>query len=132
MKTHLLQCAGCALLLAAAGPAWSHGCEPLDKYLIGHYHGDCDTETELAQGRGEARGADSYEGQFVKGRPEGRGTYAWENGARLEGSFKEGKAHGAGVYVSAAGVRYEGPFVMGRLAAMKRADCPATPGPVMC
>jgi hypothetical protein len=130
--TRLWQLAGAAILLAAPSWALSHGCEPLDKYLVGHYHGECDSETELAQGVGEAKGADRYEGQFLKGLPDGRGKYAWENGARLEGSFKDGKAHGKGVYVSAAGVRYEGPFVMGKLEAIKRSDCPVTPGPVKC
>ena len=46
----------------------------------------------MAQGRGEAKGADRYVGTFVKGRPEGKGTYIWESGARLEGTFKGGKA----------------------------------------
>ena len=89
-------------LVAISDPAMAH-CEVMgNAYLRGDYQGGCDELTELAQGQGEARGADSYVGYFVKGRPDGKGTYTWANGARLEGSFKGGKADGTGVYVSAA------------------------------
>jgi hypothetical protein len=132
MKASAWQCLGGALLFAIAQSAMAHGCEPLDKYLIGHYHGDCDDQTELAQGVGEAKGADTYVGHFIQGRPEGKGVYVWENGARLDGLFKDGKAHGTGLFVSASGARYDGAFVSGKLAGMKRADCPATPGPLTC
>jgi hypothetical protein len=71
-------------------------------------------------------------GNFVKGRPEGKGVYTWANGARLDGSFKVGKAHGPGVYISANGVRYEGQFVNGKLEGLKPSDCPSTPGPLTC
>jgi hypothetical protein len=71
-------------------------------------------------------------GNFVKGRPEGKGVYTWANGARLDGSFKVGKAHGPGVYISAKGVRYEGQFVNGKLDGLKTTDCPSTPGPLTC
>jgi len=101
-------------------------------YLRGDYQGDCDNLTELAQGQGEARGADSYVGYFVKGRPDGKGTYTWANGARLEGTFKDGKANGAGIYISTKGVRYESEFSNGKSAALKPADCPSTPGPLTC
>ena len=123
----------CAVLVAVAAPVLAH-CRGVvgNVYLRGDYQGDCDDKTELAQGQGEARGADSYVGYFLKGRPDGKGTYTWENGARIEGSFKEGKAHGPGVYVSAKGVRYEGDFDKGRLEGMKAPDCPSTPGPLTC
>jgi hypothetical protein len=88
--------------------------------------------TELAQGQGEARGADSYVGYFVKGKPDGKGTYTWANGARLEGTFKNGKAHGEGVYISTKGVRYEGQFLDGKSGTLKSEDCPVTPGPLTC
>ena len=121
-----------AVLMAMASAAMSHDCRVRDAYLRGAYEGDCDERTEMAQGKGEAKGADKYVGDFVKGRPTGKGVYTWENGARLDGSFKEGKAHGAGVYVSAKGVRYEGQFVNGKLEGLKTADCPSTPGPLTC
>jgi MORN repeat len=121
-----------AVLMTLAAPAMSHDCRVRDAYLRGAYEGDCDDRTEMAQGKGEAKGADTYVGEFVKGRPDGKGVYTWENGARLDGSFKQGKAHGPGVYVSAKGARYEGQFDNGKLEGLKTTDCPSTPGPLAC
>jgi len=126
----ILFCA--AVLIALRTPAMSHDCRVRDAYLRGAYEGDCDERTEMAQGKGEAKGADTYVGYFAKGRPDGKGVYTWENGAHLDGSFKQGKADGPGVYVSAKGMRYEGQFVNGKLEGLKTADCPSTPGPVIC
>src|SRR5215510_7729874 len=121
-----------AVLITLRTPAMSHDCRVREAYLRGAYKGDCDNRTEMAQGKGVAKGADTYVGDFVKGRPEGKGVYTWENGARLDGSFKQGKADGPGVYVSAKGARYEGQFANGKLEGLKTADCPSTPGPVTC
>ena len=132
MKNRMMQWLALPVLCVLTTPAWAHGCDPEDKYLIGHYHGECDEGTELPHGKGEAKGADTYVGNFVQGKPDGKGVYTWETGARLEGTFREGKANGPGVYVSARGVRYSGQFANGRLTGLKPADCPSTPGPVMC
>lgn len=132
MTTTAWRCLLGALLCGVATAAMPHGCDPLDPYLVGHYHGECDDQTELPQGRGEAKGADQYVGQFVAGRPEGSGVYVWANGARLDGAFRDGKAEGAGVFTSPSGVRYAGTFAGGRLDTLRRADCPTTPGPVVC
>jgi hypothetical protein len=99
---------------------------------VGHYHGECDEQTELPQGKGEAKGADRYVGQFVQGRPGGRGIYTWESGARLDGAFRDGMAHGPGVFTSVSGRRYAGTFALGRLEGLSPPDCPTTPGPVVC
>ena len=133
MKRRALQLVGLAVSLAIAAPALPHDCRVLGNgYLRGSYEGDCEEKSELAHGQGEAKGADMYVGSFVKGRPDGKGTYTWENGARLEGSFKDGRANGAGVYISAKGVRYEGQFANGKLDGLKAPDCPSAPGPLTC
>ena len=133
MKRHTLQIICFAVPLAIALPALAHDCRVLGNgYLRGSYEGDCYEKDELAHGQGEAKGADSYVGTFVKGRPDGKGVYTWENGERLEGTFKAGKADGPGVYVSAKGTRYAGPFEHGKLVGAKAEDCPATDGPLNC
>ena len=133
MKRRALQLICFAASLAIASPVLAHDCRILGNgYLRGSYEGDCEEKNELAHGQGEAKGADSYVGTFVKGRPDGKGTYTWENGARLEGTFKAGIAHGPGVYFSAKGARYEGEFDHGKLATLKGGDCPLTQGPVTC
>ena len=101
-------------------------------YLRGDYKGDCLEKYDVAHGHGLANGVDTYVGNFVQGRPEGKGVYTWENGARLEGSFKWGKADGPGTYVSARGVRYDGPFSKGKLVGAQPDDCPKTKGPLRC
>jgi hypothetical protein len=132
MKGFLFTLLSGTVLLTLAAPAMSHDCRVRDAYLRGAYEGECDERTEMAQGKGEAKGADTYVGEFVKGKPDGKGFYTWEKGGRLDGSFKEGKAHGPGVYVSAKGARYEGNFIKGKLEGLKTPDCPSTPGPVTC
>ena len=119
-------------ILMLADEFVAHDCRVRNGYLRGSYDGGCNEKIEMAQGRGEAKGADSYVGDFVDGRLDGKGVYTWENGARLEGTFKADKAEGAGLYVSAKGVRHEGPFHSGKLIGAKREDCPATQGPLNC
>jgi hypothetical protein len=132
MKRSALTVICSVALVALAAPAMSHDCRVRDPYLSGEYQGDCEPHTELAHGKGEAKGAATYVGDFVKGRVDGKGVYTWEDGARLDGSFKEGKAHGAGVYINAKGVRYEGQFANGKLEGLKAPDCPSAPGPLSC
>ena len=134
MKQRVLGVIGFLVSVAVAVPALAHDCRVRDVagYLRGGgYEGDCD-KSEVAHGHGEAKGADTYVGDFVNGWPEGKGTYTWENGARLEGTFKKGRADGPGVYVSANGVRYEGQFVDGKFSTLKSGDCPRTQGPLNC
>src|SRR6185437_4255295 len=81
-------------MLLVAGTSDAHDCRVRNGYLAGHYQGGCNEKNELAEGHGEAKGADIYVGNFVKGRLDGKGVYTWENGARLDGTFKAGKADG--------------------------------------
>jgi hypothetical protein len=133
MRLHSAELICFAVLIVTATPVTAHcTVERGNPYIRGDYQGECDEGTELAQGQGEASGADRYVGYFAKGKPDGKGTYTWANGARLEGTFKSGKAHGAGVYISPKGARYEGQFLDGKLGTLKSEDCPATPGPLTC
>ena len=125
-------CAASLALLMVAGAAFAHDCRVRNGYLRGAYEGGCNEKIEMANGHGDAKGADHYVGDFVNGRLDGKGVYTWENGARLEGSFKADKAEGPGVYVSAHGTRFEGPFHDGRLVGATPGDCPATQGPLNC
>jgi hypothetical protein len=133
MRPVALRFAVFATLFALAGPAMSYSCEiRLPIYLRGYYEGDCDKSNDLPHGRGEARGADRYIGDWVQGKPSGKGVYIWENGARYEGEFKNGRADGKGLYTSPKGVRYEGGFVGGKLKELSPPDCPTTVGPLNC
>jgi hypothetical protein len=71
-------------------------CQVLLPGLKGTYTGDC--KAGLADGSGEAIGVDFYKGEFVKGLPEGEGTYLWSNGAVYIGEWKNGLRHGNGKY----------------------------------
>jgi hypothetical protein len=133
MKTVVFRLTVLGALIALSESAMSCGCDDhLPLFLRGYYEGGCDESTELAQGHGEARGADSYVGEWAKGKPSGKGVYLWENGARYEGEFKDGKVDGKGLYISAKGMRYEGGFVDGKSKDLMSPDCPSTPGPLNC
>jgi hypothetical protein len=66
--------------------------------ISGSYSGEC--KKGLAHGKGTAQGIDHYEGQFIKGLPDGEGKYNWANGSWYEGGWKKGLREGQGKYVS--------------------------------
>jgi hypothetical protein len=65
--------------------------------ISGSYTGDC--KKGLAHGKGIAQGIDRYEGQFIKGLPNGTGTYRWASGIYYEGGWKDGLREGEGKMV---------------------------------
>jgi hypothetical protein len=71
-------------------------CKVLKPEISGTYTGSC--KQGLADGLGEATGEDFYRGEFVKGLPDGTGTYLWKNGATYEGEWKKGRRDGDGTY----------------------------------
>src|SRR5215468_1701879 len=81
-----------AVLLTLATPGFSHDCRVRDAYLRGDYEGGCDERTEMAQGKGEAKGADTYVGEFVKGKPDGKGVYTCEKGGAPGRKFQGGQS----------------------------------------
>lgn len=71
-------------------------CKVLVPQLSGEYSGKC--KKGLANGKGLAKGIDTYKGSFKKGYPDGKGEYRWSTGERYYGSWKEGKRDGVGIY----------------------------------
>lgn len=70
---------------------------------------------DLADGRGVLRwilrsGDEKYDGEMSKGRYNGRGVYAWNDGERYDGEWRNGDMNGRGVYTWSDGSRYEGEF----------------------
>lgn len=72
-------------------------CKVIKADISGSYSGGC--KNGLAHGKGIAQGTDRYEGQFIKGMPDGRGTYRWAEGTYYEGQWKNGLREGMGKMV---------------------------------
>ena len=51
----------------------------------------------MSDGKGKAVGADTYEGDFKAGLPEGKGRYIWSNGNQYTGEFAGGLREGLGI-----------------------------------
>jgi hypothetical protein len=81
--------------------------------LYGPYAGDC--VAGMANGRGRAKGVDSYEGDWRDGLPSGNGTYTFADGRRFEGEFAAGKANGRARLHYGNGDILEGSFKDGQL-----------------
>lgn len=77
--------------------AQSGDCKVSKASITGSYTGGC--KNGLAHGKGIAQGIDRYEGQFVKGLPNGTGIYRWANGVYYEGEWKKGMMEGEGKMV---------------------------------
>ncbi len=58
---------------------------------------------------------DRYEGNFVNGKPQGRGVYISLQGNRYEGQFLAGQPHGQGIFIRSDDTRFEGIFDNGTL-----------------
>lgn len=54
---------------------------------------------------------DRYEGDFVDDKRSGKGILTWTNGNRYEGDFVDGKRTGKGILTWSNGDRYDGEFV---------------------
>jgi hypothetical protein len=78
-------------------------CEVLLETIKGKYTGEC--IDGKATGKGKSEGIDQYEGEFVKGYPDGKGMYTWSDGHYFIGFFNKGRKDGKGdmYYESASG-----------------------------
>ena len=84
---------GIALLLFSFS-GYSQNCEVDKESIKGTYTGDC--KKNKAHGKGKAVGADTYEGEFKNGIPDGEGTYTWSNKNVFQGKFLKGLREGKG------------------------------------
>lgn len=73
---------------------WSQECSVEKQSLKGEYTGDC--KKGKAHGKGKAVGADTYEGEFKSGQPDGQGTYTWNSGNTFKGKYVKGFRDGKG------------------------------------
>jgi hypothetical protein len=82
------------------------------------YRGGRNADGKMHGKTGQLRGAngDRYDGAFVDGRFEGKGTYvfAGDTGAKYVGDWVGGLYEGAGVETYAGGVVYKGAFAGGK------------------
>jgi len=77
--------------------AQQNDCKVIKAEISGTYKGGC--KNGLAQGKGIAQGIDRYEGQFAKGKPNGKGIYTWANGTYYDGQWRDGMRDGKGKLV---------------------------------
>ena len=82
------------LIPALRSAAQNAECKVILPALAGQYSGDC--KKGIAHGNGVAQGIDHYEGQFMKGLPDGKGTYTWADGSIYRGEWQKGLRHGEG------------------------------------
>lgn len=64
--------------------------------ITGNYKGDI--KDKLANGKGTAKGEDTYSGEFKNGLPDGKGKYTYKNGNTFTGYFKNGLKNGKGIF----------------------------------
>lgn len=72
-------------------------CKVLMPSINGSYIGGC--KNDLAHGKGEAKGTDTYKGKFIRGLPDGKGTYTWANGTEYIGEWSSGNRDGKGTMI---------------------------------
>ncbi len=76
-------------------------CKVLLESIAGAYSGEC--SKGKANGKGKSVGAETYEGLFKNGLPDGEGMYTFKDGHYYMGNFEKGKMDGAGkMYFEAA------------------------------
>ncbi|CAM9910369.1 unnamed protein product [Ectocarpus sp. 4 AP-2014] len=78
------------------------------------YTGNWNTGTKSGLGVFEVVGGSTYEGTFVDGELEGKGSKLWADGRRYEGEFNRGEASGEGHFTSPAGESYVGTWALNK------------------
>jgi hypothetical protein len=62
-------------------------------------------------GRADYKNGNSYEGEWLNGKFDGKGTFTWAKGDVYTGYFKDGHRDGNGKYVFKDGTFYDGDWV---------------------
>ncbi len=73
-------------------------CKVLLKEISDSYQGGC--KDGMAEGKGTAKGEDTYVGYFRNGLPEGKGEYTYKNGSIFSGNWSNGLKNGNGKFKS--------------------------------
>lgn len=78
-----------------------------------NYRGGC--QNGLPHGYGSIDYANAtYKGNWIDGKKNGHGVYAWASGNKYQGNWIDGRQNGHAVYIWASGNKYEGNVVNGR------------------
>ena len=97
------------LVSVFAATAFAADCKVNDSDLSGEYVGGC--VNGLAQGRGKAKGRDTYEGEFKQGNKHGKGIYTWANGDKYDGDYLDDRRNGKGTETYQNEGKYVGDWV---------------------
>ena len=81
--------------------------------FFGHFVKDAGGTGISGSGRVYWANGDSYDGELVAGRREGKGSFVWPSGQRFSGQWHDDQPNGTGLLEFIDGARYEGAVVDG-------------------
>ena len=85
-------------------------CKGIYKTESGHEYRGMFKDGKIIKGISIYPGGSKYVGLFKNFKPDGYGTFFWDNGDRYYGNWKNGKAHGKGTKLWSDGREYAGTF----------------------
>ena len=85
-------------------------CKGTYKSETGHEYKGVFKNGKIVKGISKYPGGSKYVGEFINFKPDGYGTFLWDNGDRYYGNWKNGKAHGKGTKLWKDGREYAGTF----------------------
>lgn len=99
------------LIVLGVSVSAAASCKVNDSDIDKKYIGKC--VGGLAQGKGIAKGRDTYEGDFEKGNKHGKGVYTWSSGTKHDGDWQDDDMIGFGVRTTADGKEQVGLWLNG-------------------
>ncbi len=100
------------LVSVFAATAFAADCKVNQDNISDEYVGGC--VNGLAEGKGKAKGKDTYEGEFKQGNSHGKGIYTWANGDKYDGQWLNDLKNGRGSYSATDGYKYDGDWLNGK------------------